>query len=524
MPFSRAPIGKRLFLFPLAVLLLTYDAAGNVGPASVAVQVRREFPVTRYGARGDGRSDATAAIQAALDAARAAGGGTVTIAPGTYRILPSSGSVFSVGSNVEVRGEGPASVLKIGDRAGNYNFIFGQWNADAKRNYAHVENIAFRNFRVDQNPDGNRGVDIQEGKGCQNVLQFFDFKNITVQGVHFDPEPGIQALVLAGPAADGVTIDGCFLRFVRGPSSPTPKRKYYDHSSVYTEASRVRVRNNVFQAEMKEHAVTAIEVHGGPHVTVENNRSDNFQIGVAVVNSTREYPDVKEGDFVVTKNTIRRTTQGISLWSNTGRTLRGVEVRDNRITMARHEHYRDVWLGISLYYLAEDPLTAGNFEKIAILGNTISFEGLSPGTITAVGIDLAPAACATNLVVQGNKIVSSPATGIRIGNSKTGNTLANVRVERNTIVDAGWDKTAEPQSRSAILLDRATLIDVRVVKNVITDTGQADSPRGYRSVWARPGPASKRVTLEQTEVSSRGALPCDIDCRLVDETRKAPFP
>ena len=331
---------------------------------------------------------------------------------------------------------------------------------------------------MDQNPTGNQAADIQETGGIQNVLQFYNFKNLTVQSVHFDPEPGIQAIVLSGPTATGVTIEDCFFRFVRGRSSPTPKRKHYDHSSIFTEASQVRMRHNVFQADLKEHAVTAVEVHGGPHVVVKDNRSDGFQIGINVVNSSRDYPDIKDGDFLITNNVIQRTTQGVALWSNRGRTLRGVRVTDNLIRMARHEHYKDVWLGIYLYYLAEDPSTEGDFENIVITGNTVSFEGLTPGTITAVGIDLAPAARAKNVVVQRNRILASPATGIRLGNAKTHSRLENVRVENNTIVDAGWDKTAEARSRAAILLDRATLIDVRVNQNVIKNTGPAGAPRG----------------------------------------------
>jgi hypothetical protein len=498
------------------LVVKAYDAAGNVGSASVKVQVRKGFNVKRYGARGDGKSDDTAAIQAALDAAKGAGGGSVYIPPGTYLIHPDSGSVFSVGSNVEVRGDGPTSVLKIGPDAGNYNFIFGQWNVKARRSYPYVENVSFRHFRVDQNPSGNRAADIQENSGGQNVLQFYKFKNITVQGVHFDPEPGVQALVLAGPGADGVTVDGCSFRFVRGRSSPTPRRKYYDHSSVYTEAGQVLVRNNVFRAGMKEHAVTAVEVHGGPHVTVKDNRSDGFQVGLVVVNSTKEYPDVKDGDFVVENNQIRRTTQGISLWSVRGRTLRRVRVKGNAISMARHEHYKNVWLGVYLYYAAEEPLTDGNFEDIEISDNTISFEGLTPGTISAVGIDLAPAGRARHVIVKGNKILASPATGIHLGNAKTRNTLQDIRVEDNTIVDAGKDKTAEKQSRAAVLVDPATLIDVHVDNNVIKDTGRAGSPLGYWSVRAHPGPASKRVTLKHNRISPPRALRYDVDRTRID--------
>src|SRR5262249_9600021 len=149
----------------------------------------------------------------------------------------------------------------------------------------------------------------------------------------------------------------------------------------------------------------------------------------------------KDGDFFLTKNEIRKTTQGISLWSNKGRTLRGVRVQDNRITMARHEHYKDVWLGIYLYYFKEDPETTGDFEDITLTDNTISFERVTAGTITAVGIDRAPGARASKILVKGNTILASPATGIRIGNAETRNTSRDIRVENNTIIDAGKDRT-----------------------------------------------------------------------------------
>src|SRR5262249_27003879 len=74
------------------------------------------FNVRAYGARGDGTTDDTAAIQATITAAAAAGGGVVFIPAGTYLVCttPSNGNIFTISqNNLILRGEGKkVSIIK----------------------------------------------------------------------------------------------------------------------------------------------------------------------------------------------------------------------------------------------------------------------------------------------------------------------------------------------------------------------------------------------------------------------------
>lgn len=84
-----------------AFILLAFAPFVMIPPAHA-----RDFNVKDYGAKGDGATLDTRAIQAAIDAAAKAGGGTVTLPPGTYL----SGSIF-VKSNTTLDLEKGATLL-----------------------------------------------------------------------------------------------------------------------------------------------------------------------------------------------------------------------------------------------------------------------------------------------------------------------------------------------------------------------------------------------------------------------------
>src|SRR5436305_7422919 len=59
-------------------------AGEQVAPSASGVGQRSTFDVRKYGARGDGKTIDTPAINSAIDAAAATGGGTVLFPAGTY--------------------------------------------------------------------------------------------------------------------------------------------------------------------------------------------------------------------------------------------------------------------------------------------------------------------------------------------------------------------------------------------------------------------------------------------------------
>lgn len=93
-----------------------------------------------YGAVGNGTTNDTTAIQAAITACQNAGGGIVYLPPGTYSVV---GLVVSA-SNVAIVGSGWGSVLKLANATNAYVITFQATTGDYR-------NVRLLDFKIDAN-------------------------------------------------------------------------------------------------------------------------------------------------------------------------------------------------------------------------------------------------------------------------------------------------------------------------------------------------------------------------------------
>ncbi|MEU1422525.1 glycosyl hydrolase family 28-related protein [Kitasatospora sp. NPDC005751] len=122
--------------------------AGPAGAATTGSGTPDWFDVRAYGAVGDGAADDTAAVQAAINAAAAAGGGTVYFPIGRYRVVPAAGApALTVGGNgIRLVGAGSKASMLVKGADGILLRLSGggaDGSGATHRRYCAIEDLGF---------------------------------------------------------------------------------------------------------------------------------------------------------------------------------------------------------------------------------------------------------------------------------------------------------------------------------------------------------------------------------------------
>ena len=463
-----------------------------------------------FSALGDGASDDLVAINAAIEACAAAGGGTVYFPPGTYVVGVGPTAWIVARSNVTLQGVGAASRIQVKDDAGNYPAVVSPAPHDA-----FVSGFTMRDLAVDQNAAGNTTSDIQSGMPAAFALfgaYFLTFDDLVFDNVVWTYVGGNCLMCNGdGTGAENLRITACRFAFVRGASATQPD---YDNSAIYVVAKNAFVSTNRFTALLGERARGAIEIHA-PLAVVTANIVDGFEAGVHVVSETNAADSLDTGSVLVAVNTIRNASLGITVQASTGFPLRNVGVLGNLITIDQIAHDRPYCGGI---LTAAGTGAEGNYRDITISDNTVRFAyELDAGRIqTTDGQDLAEylnagisILCAAGSIVQGfqvvhNQIEAAPFMGILLG-APGGGMLRAGLVKDNVLINPGQNVGATFQGYRAAVFGQAVVFDgVTVEQNHHHDTGRADGTTPYGSdLWSFTDPAAGSERLIVRDNRSR---------------------
>ncbi|WP_335944278.1 putative Ig domain-containing protein [Pseudomonas sp. G166] len=357
------------------------------------------FNVQDFGAKGDGITDDTAAIQSAIDAAAAAGGGQVYMPTGTYIVSageePSDGCLM-LKSNVYLYGDGMGeTTVKVADGSdtkitGVIRSAYGEETHD----------FGVSNLTIDGNRDNTTGkidgwfngyIPGEEGYDSNVTLDSVEIKDCS--GYGFDPHEQTVNMVIKNSVSHGNGLDGFVADFLS--DSTFENNVAYDNDrhgfNIVTSTHDFTMTNNVAYD------------NGGNGIVVQRGSEDIPSPSNVTITGGEVYGNGAEGVLIKLSSEITVSDVDIHDNSSAGIRIYGsnhVEILDNTLNNNSLggavpeiiiQSYDDT-LGVSgKYFNGSDNTIQGNIisgsdlstygvaernedgtDRNAIIGNTIS--------------------------------------------------------------------------------------------------------------------------------------------------------
>lgn len=424
-------------------------------------QASATYNVQLYGAKCDGVTNDTGAIQSAIAAAIVTHG-VVQLCAGTSLISPPTvQQVFNVtGGHIRISGCGMGcSILKLKNSAGDYTAVFGA--------QGEVSDMTFDNFTFDYNSSNNHPISLTR---FRTLVFWSSGTNIVFDTLDIVDIDAVNVIYLG---ETNTTVRHC--HFTLNAAG----RYYHDTSILYLAGEGATVEGNYFVGSPNAAgSVTAIETHAGGQ-TITHNIVDGFETcaNLSGVNATRDSEGV-----IFAENICKNGLVGAVIWSRaygTHRTGRGVSdfsIAGNIIDIHQALWKTNPFSGGVVSAPAGIVIDSNSSLAIAnlnILDNNISFDLSSaasdPYSNTTSGIgywDASGINLASNITIKGNTVINSPGAGLYWGA-----TCQACDFSGNTFINPGssLNEHVNPYVRAAIVITSTMAVDIALDSETITD-------------------------------------------------------
>ena len=338
---------------------------------------------TDFGAKGDGVTDDTAAIQAAVDSLITSGG-TVILPPGIYLLSTinyyagtNDATYILARSNINIIGNGDSSVLKVGDGQN----ALDRWNVINKTT-GILSNAIYRDFKIDGNAANNLLGTLRSNHFIGSNGGGY---NIEISGITFKDCPGANPVAFgAGGAGTGniKVHDNRFLEMGSG----IPGNTCTDHTSIYLLGPNNKIYNNYFKST--NHVTGAVfEVHD-TDAEVYGNYADGYGVSGWVY--------AESNDLVYTNihdNVFENMDDVLSFYAAGTYNIGKIDVTNNVFTMRNNS--------TTIVFFSIGPETAGQIiDEINITNNKFIGTAFVGNAVPALSFKQVK-----NLKFDGNTIV-----------------------------------------------------------------------------------------------------------------------